>query len=289
MPINNLKRLLLKKPSTILKKKTLKPDIKNIPIGLKKVLLIGINYIQSPQNALNGCINDVKNVKNLLNKFYPNCKQFKILTDNSPNVNLKPTRKNIIDSINWLVKDLKKGDSVYFHYSGHGGLTLDFNKDEKSGTDSCIYPINNGNIEMIIDDELKSLLVNKIPSGSKCFAVLDCCHSGSGLDLRFNVNCPIPDKLTITQDTNYPNTKGSVIFLSGCLDTQTAADTVNSVNEPTGALTNALLDTWNTYGVNIKFKHLLWDVRNLLKTRGYEQIPQLSSGNSFDINNTFKL
>jgi hypothetical protein len=238
---------------------------------------------------LNGCINDVKNVKNLLNKFYPNCKQFKILTDNSPNVNLKPTRKNIIDSINWLVKDLKKGDSVYFHYSGHGGLTLYFNKDEKSGKDSCIYPINNGNIEMIIDDELKSLLVNKIPSGSKCFAVLDCCHSGSGLDLRFNVNCPIPDKLTITQDTNYPNTKGSVIFLSGCLDTQTAADTVNSANEPTGALTNALLDTWKTYGVNIKFKHLLWDVRNLLKTRGYEQIPQLSSGNSFDINNTFKL
>jgi hypothetical protein len=79
------------------------------------------------------------------------------------------------------------------------------------------------------------------------------------------------------------------IFLSGCLDIQTAADTVNSAKEPTGALTNALLDTWNTYGINIKFKHLLWDVRNLLKTRGYEQIPQLSSGNSFDINNKFKL
>lgn len=281
MPINNLRKLLLKKSSTILKK--------NTSFSLKKVLLIGINYIDSSQNALNGCINDVKNVKNLLNKYYPNCKQFKVLTDNSANVSLKPTRKNIIDSINWLVKDLKKGDSVYFHYSGHGGLTLDFNKDEKSETDSCIYPINNGKIEMIIDDELKKLLVNRIPLGSKCFAVLDCCHSGSGLDLRFNVNCPIPDKLTITQDTNYPNTKGSVIFLSGCLDTQTAADTVNSVNEPTGALTNALLDTWNTYGVSIKFKHLLWDVRNLLQTRGYEQIPQLSSGNSFDINNTFKL
>ena len=289
MPINNLKRLLIKKPSGVLKKKPLKPEIKTISGGLKRVLLIGINYIESPGNTLNGCINDVKNVKNILNKFYPNCTQFKILTDDSTNISLKPTRKNIIDSINWLVKDLKKGDSVYFHYSGHGGLTLDFNKDEKSGKDSCIYPINNGNIEMIIDDELKNLLVNKIPDGSKCFAVLDCCHSGSGLDLRFNVNCPIPDKLTITQDANYAKTKGSVIFLSGCLDTQTAADTVNLINEPTGALTNALLDTWNNYGVNIKFKHLLWDVRNLLKTRGYEQIPQLSSGNSFDINDAFKL
>ena len=288
MSINNLKRLLLKKPCFVLKN-TSSREIKKPVGGLKKVLLIGINYIESPENRLNGCINDVNNVKTFINKFYPKCNQFKILTDDTTNINLKPTRKNIINSINWLVKDLKKGDSVYFHYSGHGGLTMDLNKDEKSGNDSCIYPINNGNIEMIIDDELKTRLVNKIPIGSKCFAVLDCCHSGSGLDLRFNINCPNPDKLVITQLNNYPKTKGSVIFLSGCLDTQTSADTVNSVNEPTGALTNALLDTWNNYGIDIKFKHMLWDVRNLLQTRGYEQIPQLSSGNSFNVNNIFSL
>ena len=288
MSINNLKRLLLKKTIPVVKN-TQSRQIKKPVGGLKKVLLIGINYLETPEYTLNGCINDVKNIKALLNKFYPKCSQFRILTDDSTNPSLKPTRKNIIESINWLVKDLKKGESVYFHYSGHGGLTLDLNKDEKSGNDSCIYPINNGNIEIIIDDQLKSLLVNRIPTGSKCFAVLDCCHSGSGLDLRFNVNCLAPNKLNIIQDTKYPKTKGSVIFLSGCLDTQTAADTVNSANEPTGALTNALLDTWNNYGVNIKFKHLLWDVRNLLTTRGYEQIPQLSSGNSFNINNVFKL
>jgi hypothetical protein len=257
--------------------------------GLKKVLLIGINYIEAPMYRLNGCINDVQNAKILLNKYYPNCSDFKILTDDNTNINLKPSKRNIIDSINWLVKDLKKGDSVYFHYSGHGGLTLDYNNDEISGKDSCIYPINNGNIEMIIDDELKSLLVNRIPTDCKCFAVFDSCHSGTALDLRFNINCPTQDKLIITQDNHYPKTNGSVIFLSGCLDTQYSADTVNSSNQPTGALTNALLDTWNKYGINIKFKHMLWDIRTLLKTRGYEQIPQLSSGNSFDVNNVFNL
>jgi hypothetical protein len=277
----NLKKLLLtKKPVT---------KINNIVGGLKKALLIGINYIEAPMYRLNGCINDVKNAQNLLNKYYPNCREFRILTDDSTNINLKPTKKNIIDSINWLVKDLKRGESVYFHYSGHGGLTIDYNKDEISGKDSCIYPINNGKIEMIIDDELKSILVNRIPTDCKCFAVLDSCHSGTALDLRFNINCPVQDKLIITQNNNYPKTKGSVIFLSGCLDTQYSADTVNSSNQPTGALTNALLDTWNKYGVNIKFKHMLWDIRTLLKTRGYEQIPQLSSGNSFDVNNVFKL
>ena len=257
--------------------------------GLKRVLLIGINYIEDSNNKLNGCINDIINIENKLRITNPECVEYRKLSDDLTDPLLKPTRKNIIDGINWLVKGLKSGESVFFHYSGHGGLTLDLSGDEISGNDSCIYPINNGNIEMIIDDELKTRLVNKIPIGSKCFAVLDCCHSGSGLDLRFNINCPNPDKLVITQLNNYPKTKGSVIFLSGCLDTQTSADTVNSVNEPTGALTNALLDTWNNYGIDIKFKHMLWDVRNLLQTRGYEQIPQLSSGNSFNVNNIFSL
>jgi len=73
------------------------------------------------------------------------------------------------------------------------------------------------------------------------------------------------------------------------MDSQVSADTLNDKSQPSGALTNALLDVWNTYGMNIKFKHLLWDVRKLLKEREYEQIPQLSCGNSLDINDMFTL
>jgi len=258
--------------------------------GLTKVLLIGINYIKDPRNMLQGCINDVINMKNLINTYYPNCTQFKILTDDLTDLTLKPTRKNIIEAIKWLVTDLKNGDSVYFHYSGHGGLVKDVNNDETSGQDSCIYPISDSTIEIITDDELKEILVNKLPTETKCFAVLDSCHSGSGFDLRYNINAPVAGQLIITQDEKYQKTNnGSVIFLSGCGDNQTSADTINSAKQPSGALTNALIDTWKTYGTDIKFKHLLWDVRVLLKTRGYSQIPQLSSSNSFDVNNIFKL
>ena len=259
------------------------------PQGLKRALLIGINYIEDSANRLAGCINDVRNVKKQLNKFYPKCSEFKILTDDSTKLDEKPTRKNIIDGIRWLVTGLKPGENVYFHYSGHGGLTVDVNKDEKTGMDSCIYPIRDKTIEVILDDELKTLLASKIPKGSKCFVVLDCCHSGSGLDLRFNVQCPAYGKLTVSQENKHEKTEGSVIFLSGCTDLQTSADTVDNKNEPTGALTNALIDVWNMHGTNIKLKHLLWDVRKLLKERRYEQIPQLSCGNSLDVNSTFSL
>jgi hypothetical protein len=265
------------------------PQIQPVTPGLKKCLLIGINYIDDPSNKLNGCINDVKNIKSHISKYYPNCKNYRCLTDDNTDATLKPSRKNIIDGINWLVSDLKKGENVYFHYSGHGGLMRDLNGDEKTGQDSCIYPICDGKIEFILDDELKMLLANKIPQGCKCFVVLDCCHSGSGLDLRYNINAPNYGTITITQEDKHAKTNGSVIFLSGCEDKQTSADTVDKKGLPSGAMTNALMEIWNTYGINIKFKYLLWDIRRILKTQGYTQIPQLSCGNSIDINDIFNL
>jgi hypothetical protein len=257
--------------------------------GLRRALLIGINYIEDPKNRLNGCINDVLNIEKRLRTASPECKEYKILTDDLANPLLKPTRKNIIDGINWLVKNLKAGESVFFHYSGHGGLTLDISGDEKSKFDSCIYPINKKSVEKILDDELRTMLVSKIPKGCKCFAVLDCCHSGSAMDLRYIFSAPEYGKILVSQDEKYPKTNGSVIFLSGCQDKQTAADTVDAKNVPSGALTNALLETWETYGVNIKFKYLLWDIRTSLKIKGYDQIPQLSCSNSLSLSDVFSL
>ena len=264
-----------------------KPPAAKPPAGLKRALLIGINYAEDANNRLYGCINDIINVKATLKKLYPSCTDIRSLSDEDAQT--KPTRANIIDSINWLTSGLKSGDSVLLHYSGHGGLTVDHSGDETSGFDSCIYPISNGKIECITDDELRTMLVNKIPEGCKCFAILDCCHSGSALDLRYMYNAPSYGNLVMSQNEKYPKTKGSVIFISGCADTQTSADTVNEKNIPSGALTNALLKVWDKYGVNIKFKYLLWDIRTLLKGDGYEQIPQLSCSANINMSDIFKL
>ena len=259
------------------------------PKRLKRALLVGINYLENPRNRLAGCINDVKNMKAQLTTANPECKEFRILTDDSNDPLLQPTRKNIIDGINWLVKDLNPNESVFFHYSGHGGLTLDLSGDEKSGKDSCIYPIQAGEIEIITDDELRIELVNKIPTSCKAFVVLDSCHSGTALDLRYILRAPRYGEILIRQNNAYPESNGSVIFLSGCADNQTSADTVDSNNIPSGALTNSLLEVWKKYGMDIKFKHLLWDVRAVLKTNGYSQIPQMSCSNNINIDDTFRL
>jgi len=257
--------------------------------NLKKALLVGINYVDDPRNTLNGCINDVTNIQAKLRTTNPECKEFRVITDLVTNPLLKPTRANIIAGIDWLVKGLKSGDSVFFHYSGHGGLTIDRSGDEISGKDSCIYPINNGTIEMITDDEMRSMLVNRVPLGCKAFVIFDSCHSGSALDLRYLFSSSGYGKIAMHQNNRHSKSDGSVIFLSGCADDQTAADTVNSVNLPSGALTNALLAVWNQYGMNIKFKYLLWDIRAVLKENGYTQVPQLSCSRNINISSDFRL
>lgn len=250
-----------------------------------RALLVGINYVGTPYE-LYGCINDVLNTEKQLRSFFPGNAEYRVLTDNTP---LKPTRANIMASITWLVSGLKAGENVYFHYSGHGGRVRDTNGDEVTGLDSCIYPCNDGRMETITDDELRTALAVQLPAGCKCFAVLDACHSGTGVDLRYRWETPAVGTLSYSEDTKYEKTAGDIIFLSGCMDTQYAADTVDNTNRPAGALTWALLDVWRTYGPAIKTKYLLWDIRSFLKKNGYPQIPQLSTGRYTDLQGIFDL
>jgi hypothetical protein len=253
--------------------------------GLKRALIIGINYVGT-RYALEGCINDALDMQSQLTRFFPTCKETRIITDYTP---LRPTRAEILSSISWLVTGLAPGEHVLFHYSGHGGRVRDRSGEEVSGSDSCLYPINGSRLETILDDEVRASLVNRIPQGCKCLIVLDSCYSGTGADLRYIWQAPTAAFLTYSESKNYPRTSGTVLALSASLDTQVAADTRDEWGRPCGALTMALLRTWRTYGPAIRFKHLLWDVRSFLKQRRYSQIPQLSTGVPYDINASFDL
>jgi hypothetical protein len=90
-------------------------------------------------------------------------------------------------------------------------------------------------------------------------------------------------------------------MISGCRDSQTSADVSNvqsfSLPDPAGraggALTSALLnvtykDHHNT-GKNLSFQETLLSVRADLKSKGYEQIPQLSSSRPMDIKKHFDI
>ena len=177
------------------------------PISRRRAVFIGINYMQSSSNRLAGCANDVKKMVS-----YMSGKKFDsvVLSDDISEKTIKwPTRKNILNAIDWAIKDMKAGDEAFIHYSGHGGLTVDLSGDEVYGKDSCIYPISEtGTIEYITDDELRVLVVDRIPEGAKCTVVFDCCHSGTCLDMRYGYK-PISDtSIILSENSKYPKGKG---------------------------------------------------------------------------------
>ncbi|KAJ3127743.1 Ca(2+)-dependent cysteine protease [Nowakowskiella sp. JEL0407] len=155
--------------------------------GTKKAMFVGINYFGT-SSKLSGCINDVKNVKAFITRNYgfredPNL--MLTLTDDQQGWQFRPTRANIIAGIRWLVQGARPGDSLFFHFSGHGSQQKDHDGDEDDGYDETICPLDYQTAGMITDDELNQMLVRPLPAGVRLTCVVDSCHSGSVLDLPF--------------------------------------------------------------------------------------------------------
>ncbi len=238
------------------------PEIKN----KKNALLIGINYIGTP-NELGGCINDVDAIKTKLTK--TGFTNFITLTDKTE---VKPIKKNILNAFTNLLKSgTKSGDLLCFFYSGHGSNIIDNSGDETDNCDEAIVPLD---MDIITDDELKSIIQNELKEDVTLLAIFDSCFSGSVLDLRYMYN----DSLNFDKYTEYNKqleTKGNVICLCSSNDNQTSSEAwINSTAR--GALCACLTDVITDK--NITWRNLLIGIRQVLKDNGYDQIPQLSSG-----------
>ena len=146
--------------------------------GRKKALLIGINY-RGTRAELRGCENDVTN----LSRFLLNIRRWNIrpedmivLMESNPNPLYRPTKQNMINGMRWLASGNQAGDSLLFHFSGHGGRQEDKDGDESDGSDETILPCDHARAGVIVDDELNSLLVRPLAPGVRLTAIFDCCH-----------------------------------------------------------------------------------------------------------------
>lgn len=151
--------------------------------GTKRALLIGINYTGQP-GALTGCHNDVANMKEFLmdvHKFEE--KNIAVLIDDGENY--LPTKANIFWAIQSLVRNSRSGDVVFTHFSGHGGRVKDTDGDEADGFDECLVPVNFKQAGFIKDDDLYTALVGPMARGVTVTSLMDCCHSGTVLDLPY--------------------------------------------------------------------------------------------------------
>ena len=239
----------------------------------KRALLIGCDYIGT-EYQLSGCINDVENIQTKLKSQY-GFNNIVIMTDNTDK---KPTKANILDELKNLLTSANSEDKLFLSFSGHGFKIKDTSGDEKDKLDEVFVSLD---LDYISDDEIKIFINNNLKKNVTLFALFDCCHSGTILDLRYQYfDSENDDKAS--ENTNVSETVGNIIMISGCMDNQTSEE-VFANNKNQGAMTWAFLDTINK-NPNLTWKDLITTMRGSLKSSKYQQIPQLSSGKKLDLN-----
>ena len=243
----------------------------------KKALLIGINY-NGTSSKLRGCINDVNNVKKELEIRGYLSENIIVITDNTP---IKPTRKVILKKLLELI--LSDARELYFHFSGHGSYVRYVNGDEKDRRDECLVPIDYKTSGMVLDDELKGILCS-LSEKQKLICVLDCCHSGTGIDLAYNLY-DRGGNIYMVKHRKCQKTRGECVMFSGCEDRDTSADSyINGKYQ--GAMTHSFLNALNR-GTST-YENLVINIRKNLKEGGYSQVCQFSSGKKINLKSNFE-
>lgn len=187
----------------------------------KRALLFGINAYGGGNN-LNGCLNDIADVKSKLeNEFHG----FVI----SSFKDMQVTCDRFYSEIRNAISVMLAGDVLYIHYSGHG--TQIPSAQEENGYHEALYLFDGP----FIDDRVQELFV-MIPSGAKVIAKFDSCFSADMLrELRMGFFEYIPIKNRFYQIEGVPvmhKVVGSFakmvtdncIVISGCSEEQTSAD-----------------------------------------------------------------
>eukprot|EP00670_Eutreptiella_braarudii_P011311 CAMPEP_0174331512 /NCGR_PEP_ID=MMETSP0810-20121108/17539_1 /TAXON_ID=73025 ORGANISM="Eutreptiella gymnastica-like, Strain CCMP1594" /NCGR_SAMPLE_ID=MMETSP0810 /ASSEMBLY_ACC=CAM_ASM_000659 /LENGTH=521 /DNA_ID=CAMNT_0015447329 /DNA_START=26 /DNA_END=1591 /DNA_ORIENTATION=+ len=243
--------------------------------GTRRALLIGINYT-GQKGQLRGCANDVKQIAAFLKG--RGFDSIQMLVDDGSGQGIPPTKTNILAGFRWLLNGARGGDSLFWHYSGHGSTQRDRNNDEWDTKDETICPLDYAKAGMLVDDEIYDALVKPLPMGCRLTALMDCCHSGTGMDLPYIKQAKAGSGLQC--EYRDLNVLGDAILYSGCKDTQTSADVMVG-DQGYGAMTNAFLKAMSQNEMQ-SYESLLASIRNILHGK-YTQIPQLSMSKNLNL------
>lgn len=269
----------------------------------KRALIVGINAYDSA--PLRGCVNDAMLMSEILTKHYGfTTKEKRMLTDKSA------TTANIKERLEWLVDGAQPGDTLFFHFSGHGSQVIDSKYDsdeEPDGLDEIICPVDLDWREKVIkDDDLKRVF-DKVPAGVNLTVVLDCCHSGSGMDHTYQYqplgvargaefgpdspnrvrSLPMPadianrgvglDLKPRSRDLKVQprDVDQTGLMISGCQSHQTSADAWID-NRYIGAATHALTTMLEEHNYDISYKDLVGEMNDFMVKHKFTQRPELN-------------
>ncbi|MEM9919229.1 MAG: caspase family protein [Bacteroidota bacterium] len=210
------------------------------------VLSIGINRYKDPEiSPLRGCLKDVQKLKAFLQKTFDiEEHRYSVLT------NERATRQRIVDTFREHFLAMKAGDTLLFHFSGHGSwekMSPEFASiglQPKGSRNELLVCYDSGDpgVYNLADKELRLLLaeVQQAVANVHAIFIFDCCHSGSmlrteGSDLRVRMTPrrkgPRPIKAYLegqyAQQDILQLPSVSYISMAACKPRQSAVETSN--------------------------------------------------------------
>lgn len=268
----------------------------------RKAFLVGINRYPDPRNNLKGCVNDVLLMAKTLREQYgfAGPSDIKLLTDE------RATTANLRKGLEGLVADASPGDSLVFHYSGHGAQVRDVDGDELSDSlDEILCPYDLDWDHPFTDDDLAEIC-RDVPKGTLFTVILDCCHSGTGLRNFLRPDLPIrykflpapvevrhrseprienrgidrsvtmigPDEALPVRRFGISLTKTNAVLIAGCRSDQTSADAWID-GDYHGALTYYLWRSLRELNWKGTYRKLISETGAALADHNYDQVPQL--------------
>lgn len=220
------------------------------------------------------------------------------------------SKKNILQALQCLIRQLKAGDDVCLHFSCHGQQMEDDNNDEADGLDEALIPYDaqftykKGIYEgenHLRDDELEKYLTcirQKIGRDGSMLVTFDACHSGTANRIEEYVeddNAPIrgtsaifssnpfyiaPDKKQVERKTRLMQQSGlsPICVISACQPFQRNFE-IKVGNNYYGTLSYSFykvleeIDKWDA-----SYYPKIWEQAKTLSSR---QIPMIESSYTF--------
>lgn len=142
----------------------------------KRALLVGVNRHADPSFNLEGCVNDVYRVSEILQtRFGYEADSVRMLIDE------RATSTNIRERLEWLLEDADDDAQRLFYYSGHGVRIPGYNALEVvDQQDEALVPHDFSWADpgtALVDDEFMELY-SQLPYSARFTVVFDCCHAG---------------------------------------------------------------------------------------------------------------
>jgi hypothetical protein len=190
----------------------------------------------------------------------------------------------MLAALHWLAEDAREGDVLVFHFSGHGEQAVDPHGVEEDGMNETMCPVDFIHGGMLTDDVVGEIIVKHLPEGVRLTAIMDCCHSGTGLDLPFQYS----DGGWV-EDTNPYHCLADVQLFSACSDDEQAGDFSTTAGPAGGAMTTAFCSLLRSGSANIPYPQLITRLGEIMANKGFTQRPVLTSAQRFRYDRKFSL